>query len=139
MAKELKLPSGKEKVLTTHGEKYWGAYLFLFNVVFVAGFLRLIQPQMNPYGGTFFNYVLMALPGIACIPINFFAHYIQALKQDPNEFYNPAFGINDDENCFIEGREGEGRGKRYLATKPTHAQWARRELLGGPLAAWFLG
>ena len=54
MAKELKLPSGKEKVLTTHGEKYWGAYLFLFKVVFVAGFLRLTKPQTNPYGGTFY-------------------------------------------------------------------------------------
>ena len=93
---------------------------------------------MNPYGGTFCNYVPMALPGIACIAINFFDYYIQALKQDPNEFSNPAFGINDDENCFIEGSEGEGYGKRYMCSKPTHVQWARRgDILAGPITAWF--
>ena len=139
MARYLKLPSGKEVVLTTHAEKYWQFYVFLAAVTLTVGFLRLMDSEMG-YGGVL-DYVYYALPGIANVAIYFFGYYIEALKQDQNEFYNPAVGINDDENHFIEGREGEGYGRRYMGTKPTHVQWARSggDILAAPFLAWGLG
>ena len=85
----------------------------------------------------------VSLAGLCCPHLSAKYHRGLSFQDTRNRIDDhtvPAFGINDDESCFTEGRNGEGYGKRYMGSKPTHVQWAPRgAILAGPITAWLLG
>jgi hypothetical protein len=90
-------------------------------------------PEMEPRGGVL-NYVYIFLPLVTNYAIYFLAFYVEALKQDPEEFRKPG-PLDPGGGPYIKD------GSRNSSAKPTYAQYARSggDILAGPVLAWGLG
>jgi len=107
----------------------------------IFAFLFARQPQIariylgqkwNHGGGL--NYVYIFLPLVTNYAIYFLAFYVEALKQDPEEFRKPG-PLDPGGGPYIKD------GSRNSSAKPTYAQYARSggDILAGPVLAWGLG
>lgn len=106
------LSSGKPIVKTIYFDKFWQGYFYLIcTPAALWGFGVLLDDRDLSIG-------FWWLPAIGLSALLYYGSYIEATKQDPNEFRKPG----------EDPRGGEAQPSGYVPYKQTHAEWAWKNI-----------